>query len=110
VVALVLAVRPMSEKTDDAAAMARAARDLAATSDLSVPYALGVIAEAARLLEAADLVRDLADGSPIVFTSGGDWHACGLCDASLPVEPDDHDPACPWRRAVDWVRDQEAKT
>lgn len=100
--------------TSDAEAMARAAVDLAATSPLSVDDALRVLAEAARLLAAAAIVRDLAAGDP----AGEDFGAgpeCVLCPANnLPSdrEPtlDDHDPSCSWRRAVEWVSTQEDQT
>lgn len=60
------------------------------------------------------IVRDLAASDP----AGEDFGAgpeCVLCPANnLPVDRrpslDDHDPSCPWRRAVEWVRDTDQET
>lgn len=94
---------------DDAEGMARAAVDLAATSRLSVDDALRVIAEAARLLAAADIVRGFAATEPFSEDSGGGLE-CIYCAAYFRLEPADHDETCPWRRAVEWVSTQEDQT
>jgi hypothetical protein len=54
-------------------------------------------------MTAEQIVRALAADEPIVWSSGGEWHACGVCDASLPMKAEDHEADCPWRLAVEWV-------
>ncbi len=56
-------------------------------------------------MTAEQIVRALAAADPTV--SSGEWDWCGTCDSRWPIEADDHDPACPWRMAVEWVAEQD---
>jgi hypothetical protein len=48
------------------------------------------------------IVRDLAAGS-VAIDEG--YIYCTLCDGATVADPE-HDPTCPWRRAVEWVARQ----
>ncbi len=105
--------------SEDAEAMARAAGERASTSNLSVDDAFHLFAQAARLLESALIVRDMVEedrNGPLDHNDHCIW--CGADRRRLPArglrlalrgpEPTaDHDHRCPWRRAVDWVRDSD---
>lgn len=48
------------------------------------------------------IVHDLAAEEPVAFMGIDDAQYCPLC-SDADVEHPEHDPECPWRRAVEWV-------
>lgn len=59
----------------------------------------------------AQIVRALAERSPIYAEECSGDPACALCHACWPEldghdHPEQHDSDCPWRRAVEWVAAQ----
>ena len=56
-------------------------------------------------MSAEDIVRALAEANPCWcddYTVGET--TCALCDANTPGSAEEHEPSCPWRLAVEWVK------
>lgn len=50
-----------------------------------------------------EIVKALAEAYPCAH--GDDMrHWCSLCDAELPLKPEDHEPDCPWRMAIEVLK------
>jgi len=52
-------------------------------------------------MTAEEIVKRLAEGVWTVHY-GGSYHSCGLCEAFLPVRPEDHREDCLWMLAIQW--------
>lgn len=77
--------------------MARAELEVKLTDYAEVREALQMASDVVAI------VRDLAEiGSPHDHEYG-DCMLCEKLSRNDPVEPEDHDPTCPWRRAREWV-------
>jgi hypothetical protein len=75
--------------------------------DLSYEEQTGWDLAMAEVEEPVAIVRDLATTDPLDSTGG-----CAHCGATLLHQPEPdprHHDSCLWRRAVEWVRDQETK-
>lgn len=55
------------------------------------------------------IVRDLATGYVEAVQGHDDESYCTLCDGATDEQPE-HEPTCPWRRAVEWVAGQGTDT
>lgn len=58
-------------------------------------------------MDAEQIVRALAAADPTTIDDDRRWTRCGLCARQGRIansrDPRHHDPACPWRLAVEWV-------
>lgn len=59
------------------------------------------------------IVRSLTEKPPLVWVEDytGAANTCGYCqDPDATDDPSEHEAECPWRRAVEWVRDTDQET